>query len=570
MSRVVVERDRRVEMADGVSLATDVYRPDDDAEHPVLVHRNPYDKSNAKSVGGLIFNPLDAVEAGFVVVVQDVRGRFESGGDWEPFRHERADGYRTVEWAARQPWSDGHVGIYGASYHGATALQAAVASPPHLDAVFAYSTGCNYHQGFVYEGGAFNLGFCLYWTLGLTGDEERTVADDNVLDALDDARANPREYVARRPTSSILPTRGVAEYWREWLDHPDYDDYWRAVDVGPDVADVDCPVLHLSGWYDVFLQGHLDLAERLRGADVDSQFVVGPWDHEAYTTLTPSKVGDRVFGPEAATGTGLMRDLALDWFERLLTDDPDTDPGQSVRYFQMGREEWRETDEWPPDHERRPLYFAGGDGDTEHAHTGTLSRSEPETGRPPDSYRYEPSNPVPTNGGRIHQPLLGPAGRQDQSSIVARSDVLCYVTPALTDAVDVAGPVECRLHVACSQPDTDFVVKLLDVDPSGYHGNVADGVLRARYRHSKAEPTYFEPGSTYEVAVDVGAVAHTFDEGHRIGVAVTSSDFPRFDRNPNTRGPVATTPPEGYEPVDVRVFHDASRPSRLLLPETTR
>jgi putative CocE/NonD family hydrolase len=319
MSSIVVERDRSVEMVDGVSLATDVYRPDDDAEHPVLVHRNPYDKSNAKSVGGLVFNPLDAVEEGFVVVVQDVRGRFGSDGEWEPFEHEREDGYETVEWAARQPYSDGHIGIYGASYHGVTALQAAAADPPHLDAVFAYSTGCDYHHGFIYESGAFELGFNLYWALGLTADEERDVDDAALRGALADARTNPRKYAERRPLSSVLPTDDVASYWQEWLDHPKYDEYWKAVDMGPKVTDIDCPVLHLSGWYDVFLQGHLDLERWIRTDGSDPhQFIVGPWNHEAYTTLTPSKVGDRVFGPDAVTGTGLLSDLALDWFDRWL------------------------------------------------------------------------------------------------------------------------------------------------------------------------------------------------------------------------------------------------------------
>jgi putative CocE/NonD family hydrolase len=288
------------------------------------------------------------VEEGFVVVVQDVRGRFESDGEWEPFEHERVDGYETVEWAARQPWSDGHVGIYGASYHGVTALQAAAADPPLLDAAFAYSTGCNYQHGFVYESGAFELGFCLYWTLGLTRDEERSVEDPRVLESLADARANPEKYAERRPTAELLPTAKVARYWRTWLDHPEYDEYWRDLDVGPALADVDTPVLHLSGWYDIFLQSHLEIAERLRDAGHDHhRFVVGPWDHVAYTTGTPSKVGDRLFGPNAATGTGFMSSLALDWFGRWLDDKPEVESKPSVQYFQMGHDEWRDSDEWP-------------------------------------------------------------------------------------------------------------------------------------------------------------------------------------------------------------------------------
>lgn len=569
MSTVVVERDRSVEMADGVALATDVYRPDDDAEHPVLVHRNPYDKSNAKSVGGLVFNPLNAVEAGFVVVVQDVRGRFGSEGKWEPFEHEREDGYETVEWAARQPWSDGHVGIYGASYHGVTALQAAAADPPHLDAVFAYSTGCNYQQGFVYEGGAFELGFGLYWTLGLTRDEQRGVEDLKVLETLADARANPAAYAEKRPTAKTLPTDELASYWRTWLDHPEYDEYWRDLDVGPAIAGVDTPVLHLSGWYDIFLQGHLDLADRLHAEGNDHhRFVVGPWNHVAYTTGTPSKVGNRLFGPDAGTGTGLMSDLALDWFGIWLVDDPDPELGPSVRYFQMGRDEWRVSDKWPPEHDPRRFYLHGADGGADGLLTGTLSHAEPGADQSPDSYRYDPDDPVPSRGGRMHQPTLDRSGVRDQTPVMARDDVLAYASPRLTEPLAVAGPVECRLHVGCSQPDTDLVATLVDFEPSGYRANVADGVLRARYRNGTDEPAYLDPGTTYDVTVDMGAVAHTFGRGHQVGLAVTGSDFPRFDRNPSVRGPVAETDPDDYVPADVRVFHDAERPSHLLLPES--
>lgn len=564
MSDIIVDRDHPVEMADGVRLATDIYRPDDDTAHPVLVHRNPYDKSNAKSVGGLILNPLDAVENGFVVVVQDVRGRFASNGEWRPFRHEREDGYQTVEWAAEQPWSDGHVGIYGASYHGVTALQAAAAAPPHLDAVFAYSTGCNYHHGFVYESGAFNLGFCLYWALGLAKDE---IEDTDALAELDDVRSNPDEYVTQRPLTSIFPTESVATYWQTWLDHPEYDEYWRDVDVSTSVADIDCPVFHLSGWYDIFLQGHLDLEERLREAGPEHhRFVVGPWDHEAYTTLTPDKAGDRVFGPDAATGTGLLSELAFDWFDRWLTDEPEVASRQSVRYFQMGRNEWCESDEWPPEHDPYRFYLHGKNSDETASVTGALSRAQPESDRPPASYRYDPDDPVPSCGGRLHQPIFGAAGVRDQSPILEREDVLVYTSARLTDPLDVAGPIKCLLHIACSQPDTDLVATLIDFEPSGYRANIADGILRARYRETSSEPHYLEPETEYAVTVDMGAVAHTFAAGHRVGLAVTSSDFPRFDRNPNARGPIADAPPDAYQPADIRVFHDSNRPSHLVLP----
>ena len=360
--KILVERNVMVSMRDGVQLATDVYRPSDDSVHPVLVHRLPYSKSNASSVGALMINPLTAVDRGYVVIIQDTRGRFKSQGAWVPFVNEGADGYDTIECAARQPWSNGQVGIYSSSYMGVTALQAAVAAPRHLKAAVAYLTGANYFNGWTYSGGALELGFNLSWALNHSWD---------TLARLELARAE-RQALTRELTAAVtdlwpmvrhLPLAdmpvlrdGVAPFWQEWLRHSAYDEYWKAIDVASRAGEIKVPVLHIAGWYDIFLRGHLDLNLRLQSHANDlvrqnHRMIIGPWDHEAYQGQRKSAAGDREFGPEAISGPALMTDLVLQWFDRwLMGRDTPLVSTPRVRYYLMGDNVWQDTEAWPPPH----------------------------------------------------------------------------------------------------------------------------------------------------------------------------------------------------------------------------
>lgn len=572
VSDISVSRDVPVPMRDGTELATDIYRPADGEPAPTLVHRIPYDKSFAWYVGSLMFNPLTAVERGYAVVVQDTRGRFASAGEWTPFHNEAADGYDTVEWAADQPWSDGRVGVYGSSYMGVTTLQAAVADPPHLEAAVAYLTGANYHDGWAYSGGAFELGFNLHWALGLSWDrlERADLAEyDRIKDDLAAVHADPASYAEHRPLRSLPGVSEALPAWDEWLSHPEYDDYWADVDVTERAGEISVPLLHVTGWYDNFLRGHLDLQAALEAeGDADHRFVVGPWDHGAYLSSTPSQVGDRRFGPEATGGPSFMSGRTLDWFDHHLRGEPlPEDRRTGVRYFDFARETWSETPSWPPAADTQRLYF-GSDGDANgRTGDGTLLEEPPEAA-PPDSYVYDPTAPVPSVGGRTLMPEMATAGIRDRSTVDEREDVLAYTSPGLTAPLSIAGPVSVTLHAASSARDTDFTATLVDVAPDGYCTPVAEGILRARYRNGTSDPEPLSPGEVYELEIDLWAVAHTFEPGHRIRVSVSSSNFPRFDPHPNVYEPLADVPEDGVRTATQRVYHDADHPSSLSLPVT--
>jgi hypothetical protein len=557
-------------MRDGVKLATDVYRPADGDRHPVLVQRTPYSKSNAWFVGGLIFNPLDAVQRGYVVVVQDTRGRFLSEGEWQPFLNEGADGHDTIEWAASQPWSDGNVGIYGSSYMGVTTIQALVSAPPHLKAALAYVTGSNYHNGWSYSGGAFELGFNLWWTNFLgwdsamrlkAGDEERA----QLLGRLAALASDPWSGARSLPLIDVPAFGdGVAGYWRDWLGHPTYDEYWERIDAAARADQVTAPLLQLAAWYDNFLRGQIELHTRLQHRD-DIHLVVGPWDHEAYLSLGLSTAGERDFGPGALSGPVFAADLAFQWFDHWLRgSDTPLVSTPAVRYFSMGDNEWREAATWPPPCTPTSYYLhSGGRANTRHG-DGELTLAAPASAEPVDSYRYDPFDPVPSVGGRTLHPCFGPGGIQDQRHVEEREDVLVYASERLIAPVRVAGNVSVVLHVASSAPDTDFTAKVVDVEPDGYCANIAEGIVRARYRNGA--DALLEPGAVTELTIDCWDVAHTFRSGHRICVEISSSNFPRFSRNLNS-----TVRPELGTTADANVaiqhvWHDREHASRLALP----
>jgi uncharacterized protein len=570
VNRLCVERDVSVPMRDGVHLASDIYRPDDDLPHPVLVQRTPYSKSNAWFVGGLIFNPLDAVQQGYVVIIQDTRGRLNSEGVWEPFVNEGADGYDTIEWAATQPWSSGNVGIYGSSYMGVTTLQALIAAPPHLKAALAYVTGSNYHNGWTYSGGAFELGFNLWWSNFLGWDTATRIdATDaqrqEMIGRLAATAADPWTAARSLPLAE-LPVfgDGVAPYWQDWINHPTYDASWARIDVAAQTDAIQAPLLQIAAWYDNFLRGQIDLHTRLQDRD-HHRIVIGPWDHEAYLSLRASAAGVRDFGPAALGGPTLAAGLAFQWFDHWLKGEEQAlISTPRVRYFMMGENTWQDIDHWPPPSTPVSYYLhSSGQANSRHGN-GALSQERPAT-EPTDHYRYDPANPVPSVGGRTLHPPFGPGGIQNQAAVEERQDVLVYTSELLTEPVAVAGPVTLTLYAASSAPDTDWTAKLVDVAPDGFCANIAEGILRARYRNGDAEEL-LQPGQIGEFRIDLWDVAHTFLADHSIRVEISSSNFPRFSRNLNSAIRPELGGSSDQQPADQTVYHDGDHPSHLSLP----
>ncbi|HLI34088.1 MAG TPA: CocE/NonD family hydrolase [Terriglobia bacterium] len=559
--QVVIEHNVPVRMRDGVTLRADIYRPDAPGKFPVLLERTPYNKANEIETGYL------AARHGYVTVIEDCRGRYASEGEWYPFKHESQDGYDTVEWAASLPSSNGKVGMFGGSYVGATQMLTAIAHPPHLAGIFPVVTASNYHENWTYQGGVFTQWFDESWTSGLAQDTlNRQVAEST--DAMTAVRALPLEDYSLFPTPATLGNAGLqklAPYFLDWLHHPDYDDYWKQWSIEADYSRIRVPAFHVGGWYDLFLGGTLRNYEGIRahgGTDEARQgqrllVIVG--GHAGLGR----KVGDVDFGAQSVID---LNKLMLRWYDYLLKGESNGMAQEKpVKYFVMGANEWREADAWPPPGERLTRFYLHSRGKANSAlGDGTLSAGSPHE-ETPDKFVYDPSNPVPTIGGRLCCDSLHlEPGARDQRPNEAREDVLVYSTPVLTHNLDVTGPVSLELYASSTAVDTDFTARLVDVSPDGFARNVTGGILRARYRNSAETPEYMTPGQVYKFTIDLWATSNVFLKGHRLRLEVSSSNFPRFDRNLNT----GESPETGSRWVKATqtIYHDSAHPSALVLP----
>jgi len=558
--RVTIQQGVRVKMRDGVTLAADVYRPVSDEKFPVILQRTPYNRAG----GAQTANEL--ASHGYVVVMQDTRGRFDSGGEFYPFRNESADGYDTVEWAASLDQSNGKVGMFGGSYVGATQMLAAMAVPPHLVAIFPYVTASEYYDGWTYQNGALMQWFSSSWTSGLAVDTLRRQADS--------AQA-PKEWVNQLPLHdyTILKapaTSSLAPYFRDWLSHERDDAYWQQWRVSDYYSRMTVMGLHAGGWHDLFLKGSIKnytgLHQQAATAEARAgqRLIVGPWAHAQ--TSPAGKIGDVVFGKAAVLDNTAT---ALKWFDYTLKGiKNEYTSAAPVRLFIMGENVWRDEQEFPLARTRyTKFYLHSTKGANSVAGDGSLSSTPPEAERN-DEFDYDPQNPVPTIGGRLCCGRALPPGPADQRPNESRSDVLVFSTPPLTQDTEVTGFISLELYAATSAVDTDFTALLVDVDESGYARFLTDGIVRARYRESTKQAALITPGKVYRYAIDLWATANVFKAGHRIRLYISSSNFPRFNRNMNTGEDViaATKPVRAHQ----TIYHDRDHGSVLMLPVIPR
>jgi uncharacterized protein len=575
--RLLIERHVAVPMRDGTTLRADVYRPDTVTPVPVILARLPYDKDNPRMRGEAIDAPR-AAEAGFAIVYQDTRGRYRSEGDFYPFVHEGVDGFDTIEWLARQPWCSGAVGMIGASYFGATQWLAAVEQPPHLKAIFPIVTASDYYEGWTYQGGAFQLGFTLLWTLsGLAPDVARRLSRD--------AKAAPDEWARiaasvdqiddlyqYRPLSRlpILRESASAPYYFDWIEHSSSDEYWRRLAINRRYRQVEVPAFNVGGWYDLFLHGTIENYVRMRAeggtgaARQGQRLLIGPWAHGNFSGAYP----ERNFGAFASADAVDLTSLALGFFgEHLRGVTPDMPSEPPARLFVMGDNRWRSEDEWPLKRTRYERWYLHSAGDAAEA-GGRLAVEGPGD-EPVDRYTYHPSAPTPTVGGPTFLPALGlgaNAGPRDQRSVESRADVLVFTSEPLNRPLEVTGPLVATLYVATDAPDTDFVTRLCDVFPDGASRILAEGILSGRFREGTDQPRPLAPGEVTEFRIDLVATSNVFLAGHRVRLDVCSASFPRFDANPNTWGPLGEVGSADLRPARQVVFHDAARPSHVVLP----
>jgi putative CocE/NonD family hydrolase len=572
MSSIVrIERDILVPMRDGVELATDVYLPEGDGPFPTLLTRIRGSRSSGFIVGVLLLNPLESVKRGYAVVVQEVRGRGGSGAAWQPFVHEPADCEDALDWVVGQSWCDDRVGVYGTAYSASTALYTTALGRDEVRACAVLGTGADIHDGWVYTSGAFELGWNIYWVY-------MTLAESIArLDVDDATRARlRREYASAIQQAPVIAARlpisdhplleeGQDFQYGEWLAHPDYDEYWRALNVLERADKMTAPMLSIVGWHDNFLKSHFDLYHAL-APNTPHRLVCGPWEHTNYVSpFSTSRTGAIEFGPDATCGVSLSTPLCLDWFDRWLKGEEKGAAG-GVRYWQLGEDEWREVRSWPPAHVVERWYLHSGGHANTLAGDGLLSRTAPGA-EPPDSYLYDPLDPVPTLGGKLLMPTIMTAGIEDQTDAEERDDVLCFTSPILVEPVEVNGRIRVELWAASSALDTDFTAKLCDVGPDGFVGLLADGIVRARYRESpRKRSPQLRPGQPTRFEIDLWDLAHTFLPGHRLRVEISSSNFPRFDRNLNTGNEIGLDGEGDAVTAAQQVFHDADRPSALVLP----
>lgn len=559
---VIFEHNVAAKMRDGVTLRADIYRPRAEGKFPVLLVRTPYDKTDEHDFG------MKGAARGYVVVAQDTRGRYASEGEWYTFKNEANDGYDTVEWAAALPYSEGKVGMFGGSYVGATQFWAAIARPPHLAGIAPDVTASNYHDGWTYQGGAFEQWFNQSWASGLTEDTLRRASS---------RMTTPFEWRSVLPLSDF-PLRAapdmktLAPYYADWLAHPSYDEYWKALSIEENYGQIQVPVFSLGAWYDIFLGGSLRNYELLKSkagseaARKGQRLLVylgghaGGWDAR--------KIGDVDFGEKAPVdGDALM----LDWYDTLLKGAHNAfSDSKPVRIFVMGRNEWRDEDDWPLARAKTTKYFLHSDGNANSsAGDGVLNTAAPvanlTAAQAKDTFEYDPANPVPTIGGPLccRSDLLKP-GPMDQTAAERRKDVLMYSTAALAKDLEVTGAVTAELWVSSSAVDTDITAKLVDVAPNGFAQNLTEGILRLRYRESQEKAELLKPGAVYKVKVDLWATSNVFLAGHKIRLEISSSNFPRFDRNLNTGEEQARA--TRMVKASNTVLHDKDHASALILP----
>ena len=553
----LIERDVPVPMRDGIVLRADVWRPAEDGRYPILLQRLPYDKSATEVTSvhsGL--DPLRATEEGFVVVIQDTRGRFASEGAFDPFRCEAADGVDTIAWAAALPYGNGSVGMFGGSYFGATQLLAACEAPPALKAIAPAITASDYYEGWTYHGGVLQLGFVLWWTLFALAPNEilrAPAAEQERLQAIwERLMEDPWQTLARLPLHDLDGLEQLLPWYLDWLEHECRDEWWEEVAPNERYDTIGVPALHIGGWHDIFVAGTVENFVRLRQeaataeARAGQQLVVGAWSHANYSDT----VGSVYSGHRAPWGALDSTAMQLTFFGQHLRGDPAPQTPR-VRVFLMGANQWLEEDDWP---------LAGIREERWHLHDGgLLDRADPRPDEPPDEFVYDPADPVPTLGGATLLPGFERGyrtGPHDQRDVETRPDVLVYTSAPLDSHLDVIGPVKATLHVSSTAPATDFTAKLVDVQPDGRALLVCDGITTVALPDDR-EAT---------VIVALGPTANRFQRGHRLRLELSSSNFPRFARNPNSGVPRARATAADLRPARQTVFHDAARPSHLLVP----
>nr|WP_302054191.1 CocE/NonD family hydrolase [Sphingomonas tagetis] len=557
-------------MSDGVALAADLYlerKPGTKGfeARPVVLVRTPYNKAYVST--RFDFRPF--IDGGYAVVFQDVRGTSASGGTLEPMMNESRDGADTIAWLIAQPWCNGQVGTTGPSYMGGVQLQLAVRPVPgHETAFIQVPAGNMFGGSMVYDNDMLALETCAPWTMMMAASLLDRFPAETAAAIRNDIEANnlplpvmlagdQLSELVRPHDLRSLPVARHVPFWHAWLDNRENPDFFAAAEANSKFGDVTRPLMHFSGWYDLFLRNSLEAYVEISAkgatpaARSGQRLIIGPWGHRAdpgFRQFPDSEVND-------AAASAAWMNLHLRGKAHPLFDHP-------VILYVMGENRWRAESAWPCPGAVRTVYYLHSNGGANGAQgDGTLSITVPATDEPADHYLFDPANPLKSLGG--HGVTGGPVDQQPNEH---RKDLLIYATEPLDEDVEVTGQVRATLYAASSATDTDWFVKLIDVFPDGRSYNILTGSARGRYRKSRTAPVELVPGEVVAYEIDMWSTSNVFKKGHRIRVEIASSDFPNADLNPNRFMDLSTATAADYVIAEQTIFHDSARPSSIELP----
>jgi len=559
---LLLDKNAPVPMRDGVVLRADVLRPAENGKFPVLVYRTPYGKDAAQREYTTFKH---AVDRGYAVLIQDVRGRYQSEGEFRPYENEGRDGYDTIEWAAIQPWSNGSVGTFGLSYPGAVQWLAAIQSPPHLKAMVPAMTFST-PQNFFYAGGTWDMSWIDWIWINIAWDaraKKNLPGPRTYQEALAAWKTDGTAMLNTLPLLDLKPLQQVAPYYFDWLRHPPEDAWWNWSELRDKYARTNAAVLNLSGWYDDNYgpEGATTnyvglLRARAEEKDAHTHLLLGPWVHGTDNT-EKIRSGEREFGPSAAID---YDDSVLRWMDRYVKGvENGVDREKPVRYFVMGRNQWRDTDQWPPTTKEMPMFLAPA---SSNERSGRLQARPFGSKESLSEFISDPIHPV-TNP-------YDSSGAHDYAKLSDRADVLTFDSAVLLQDTEVTGPIKAHMFVSCDCRDFDLWVRLLDVSPNGVAINLMSpglDVERASYRDLSRGRRLLVPGKIYELRLERLITSNVFLQGHRIRLQISASFSPNFSRNLQSGNSEANN--AETKKARIRIFHDTAHPSQVLLPIVT-
>ncbi|MEK4698976.1 CocE/NonD family hydrolase [Solibacillus sp. FSL R7-0668] len=567
----IVIDDVLIQMNDGVNLATRVYRPDDNNRYPVLLARTTYYSGafGSKEIGDYRELGIRMARKGYVVAIQDIRGLYGSEGEWRLFKDDASDGHQTVIWLNEQPWSNGKVGVFGTSALGMTANLLATTNPPGLEAAFVQMAPSQFFEEVIAEGGIYRHELATRWMYFINANYSIKMLhqgkiDEDTYSKLLNANKDFPDLFFHTPLNSF-PYLSDNPLYTSIFDHYIQDNYYDYYDIPSNFSNIKIPIYHLGGWYDTFLEGTMKNYQGLQqnggeGAKGNQKLLMGPWTHQDFGKNGINADSTFFYGDEIYLITEMER-----WFDYWLKDiDTGVMEEDSIKYFTMGENKWRETKVWPvAGAKEEKWYFNSEKSNSATSINDSLLSKEQPRKEVKNQYKYDPKTPIITIGGRN---LFGELGQGPFDQRPAEVDSLTYTSEPLTESLEIGGTVKATLFVSSDAIDTDYTVKLTDVSPNGTSYLLSEGALRMRFREGLDREVFMEDGKVYEIEINLHDISHVFKDGHRIRVAVASSNFPRFDRNSNTGNPLGVDSVEDFVIAENAVHIGPDHLSQITLP----